>query len=257
MNNPAQILDLLKQIPEMEEAVLLCELAGGPVSHSWLIRKRDQKMVLRKDTHRVGLIGLDRTAELEVLKQVAKAGIGPNLVWANIEKGLLITEFIEGESWSEKDARNADKLRGLARLLRTVHALPVETSTFQPGAAANRYAEAIGTSSAYALARKVNDVTESLIPGDEKLSLCHNDLIHKNIIEGQQIRLIDWEYAAMGHPLFDLAVVICHHELDRKSADGFLYEYLGKNDPQAREKLDDFCDLYQWLSSLWYELMRK
>src|SRR5205823_3331421 len=39
-------------------------------------------------------------------------------------------------------------------------------------------------------------------------TLCHNDLLAANILDdGRRIWLVDWEYAGVGHPLFDLAGV--------------------------------------------------
>src|SRR5581483_3768020 len=36
--------------------------------------------------------------------------------------------------------------------------------------------------------------------------LCHNDLLSANLIDdGRRLWLVDWEYAGIGHPLFDLA----------------------------------------------------
>jgi thiamine kinase-like enzyme len=38
--------------------------------------------------------------------------------------------------------------------------------------------------------------------------LCHNDLLAANILDdGRDVWLVDWEYAGIGHPLFDLANV--------------------------------------------------
>ena len=38
--------------------------------------------------------------------------------------------------------------------------------------------------------------------------LCHNDLLPANMImSAGRLWLVDWEYAGMGHPLFDLASV--------------------------------------------------
>ena len=54
---------------------------------------------------------------------------------------------------------------------------------------------------------------EKLLAEIRRPALCHNDLVHSNIIDGDPVRLIDWEYSAVGDPYFDLAIVVRHHQL--------------------------------------------
>ncbi len=43
---------------------------------------------------------------------------------------------------------------------------------------------------------------------------CHNDLLNANFIDdGERIRIVDWEYAGMGDPFFDLGNFSINHEL--------------------------------------------
>jgi len=43
---------------------------------------------------------------------------------------------------------------------------------------------------------------------------CHNDLLNANFIDdGVRIRIVDWEYAGMGDPFFDLGNFSINHEL--------------------------------------------
>ena len=46
--------------------------------------------------------------------------------------------------------------------------------------------------------------------------LCHHDLIPENIIvSARGLKLIDWEYGALGHPQFDyLRLINSHHIMD-------------------------------------------
>jgi thiamine kinase-like enzyme len=47
-----------------------------------------------------------------------------------------------------------------------------------------------------------------------ELRPCHNDLLNANFIDdGVRIRIIDWEYAGMGDPFFDLGNFSINHEL--------------------------------------------
>ena len=47
-----------------------------------------------------------------------------------------------------------------------------------------------------------------------ELRPCHNDLLNANFIDdGERIRIVDWEYAGMGDPFFDLGNFSINHEL--------------------------------------------
>ncbi len=56
--------------------------------------------------------------------------------------------------------------------------------------------------------------------------LCHNDLLPANLIEdGDRLWLVNWEYAGIGHPLFDLANVSANAALAEDQEAGLLAAY--------------------------------
>ena len=64
--------------------------------------------------------------------------------------------------------------------------------------------------------------------------------------------LIDWEYAGVGDPFFDLAVIVQHHGLDNPLARCLLENYLGRRASSGEaEHLSQQCDFYQCLLELW------
>src|SRR5207247_9909827 len=57
---------------------------------------------------------------------------------------------------------------------------------------------------------------------------CHNDLLLANFLDdGELIRIIDWEYAAMGDPYFDLGNFAVHQGLDDNQEMIMLEAYFG------------------------------
>jgi thiamine kinase-like enzyme len=55
---------------------------------------------------------------------------------------------------------------------------------------------------------------------------CHNDLLPGNLIAvGERVMLVDWEYAGMGHRLFDLGNLAVNNELDAAAEDRLLGAY--------------------------------
>ena len=58
--------------------------------------------------------------------------------------------------------------------------------------------------------------------------LCHNDLLNANFIDDGQIRILDWEYAGMGNPVFDLANFSVHHGFSDEQDRWLLESYFGE-----------------------------
>jgi thiamine kinase len=243
---------LIEEIPGFGNAVVLERLVGGPASDSWLVEKDGERVVIRFDNPRAKKLGLDRESELKVLEQVASAGIGPDVIFASPAQGVLVTSFIQGGAWSRNDVYAAENLERLAATLRQLHALPVTEPKFAPVLAAKRYAEEVGTDQAARLAGQAAKLAAQLLAGDHTTALCHNDLVHRNIIGFHPVRLIDWEYAGVGDPLFDVAIVVQHHELSGELVQEFLKACTGHNAPEGMERLDAFCELYDLLCALWY-----
>ena len=60
-----------------------------------------------------------------------------------------------------------------------------------------------------------------------ELRPCHNDLLNANFIDdGSRIRIVDWEYAGMGDPYFDLGNFSINHELTPDDDANLLGQYL-------------------------------
>jgi len=243
----------IDEIPVLDNASVRQQLAVGPVSESWLLEDRGQRMVLRIDTPLALELKLDRHAELSVLETVAAAGIGPQPLWADAAAGVLLTAYVPGPVWDETNVHDPACLQRLATTLRRLHGLSAAGPGFNPGLAARTYAGDIGTPSATALAGKAAVLADQLLTPDRYRALCHNDLVFTNIIGSDPVRLIDWEYAALGDPLFDFAVVVRHHRLAASTAAGFLNACLGPRDGNTAERFSAFCELYDLLATLWYQ----
>jgi thiamine kinase-like enzyme len=115
----------------------------------------------------------------------------------------------------------------------------------------------------YELAQAIAHRIElALLQSPIELRPCHNDLLNANFIDdGQRIRIVDWEYAGMGDPFFDLGNFSINHELAPEE-DAILlaaYERTARPDRAARLELmrvmSDFREamwgvLQQGISSL-------
>jgi len=243
-------LEVLASIPGFAGAKLDITLSQGPTNNSYRVEKGGEFFVLRLDKPEAVRLGLDRVAELSVIETVAAAGLGAEPVYFDAGAGVYLRSYLAGTTWARDDLLKPGKLERLANLLRQIHALPPAGKKFKPLLAAGRYAKQLGTAEAGNLFGQVAAAYALIEPGPP--ALCHNDLVCQNVLESESLALIDWEYAGMGDPFFDLAIVVQHHELEASQAQQFLTAYL-QQEPNKEdfERLAKQCHFYKALLNLW------
>jgi thiamine kinase-like enzyme len=179
-------------------------LGGGITNHNFKVVVDGEAYVLRIGGERTELLGIDRRSEEAAARTAAALGVGPDVV-AFVD-GSLITRFVEGGPV----AMDEQALREIAALLRRVHDGPAFPARFDSFRVVEVYAataaeHGVAPPPAYAEAKETADRIERRI-GDRPEQPCHNDLLHANFIGSPDgIRIVDWEYAGMGDPFFDLA----------------------------------------------------
>ena len=81
---------------------------------------------------------------------------------------------------------------------------------------------------------------------------CHNDLLNAKFIDdGRRIRIIDWEYAGMGDPFFDLGNFSINHELESDEDVLFLEAYDGSIDPRRLARLTLMRVVSDFREAMW------
>jgi thiamine kinase-like enzyme len=86
-----------------------------------------------------------------------------------------------------------------------------------------------------------------------KSCLCHNDLNPKNCLSDElHFWVIDWEYAGMGDPLFDLAIVAESHNLTDPQREVLVTHYDEKLPlKMTLMQLDRYQELYLLREMAW------
>ena len=79
----------------------------------------------------------------------------------------------------------------------------------------------------------------------------HGDLAQNNLLEGQQLWLLDWEYAQLSDPLMDLACVLAYYPAAMRHRAEFAAA-AGLSAQAAGEALAQRITIYQALSWLWH-----
>jgi thiamine kinase-like enzyme len=227
----------MQRVPELAGRDLtLTALSGGITNRNYLVTvggSRD-RFVIRlagNDTH---LLGISREVELAATTAAAGVGVGPEVVAFIRPEGYLVTRFIDGSPLPEADARKPENLARVADALRRFHDGPAIPGLFIPLRIVEVYRalaveRGVQMPPEYELAHAIGRRIElALLPAPIELRPCHNDLLNANFIDdGQRLRIVDWEYAGMGDPLFDLANFSVNHGLASGDDDVLLAEYDG------------------------------
>jgi thiamine kinase-like enzyme len=225
----AEIIDRLRDQlgPLAEDPV---PLDGGITNRNFRVRFTERECVVRLPGRDTDLLGIDRRAERIATERAAALGIAPPLIVADDE--CLVTEYLAGAPI------DGDRLRtdpgSVARALRRFHdsglQLPVR---FWVPELLDAYAELVGqrgqsTPSVYRAAQQLANRIALTLPLTDPVP-CHNDLLPGNILAADSAPgdavLVDWEYAGMGHRLFDLGNLAINNEFDGDSRDRLLQAY--------------------------------
>jgi len=207
-------------------------LGGGITNHNFKVTLGDGVYVVRVAGRDTDLLGIDRNVEHEASLAAAAVGVGPDVVAFVEPEGFLVTRYIEGAIVPLERMREPETVRRVARALRAVHAgpaLPGRFSSFRivEDYRTTAFARGAEVPAVYAWARQIARRIERA-RGTFPERPCHNDLLNANFIDdGGRIRIVDWEYAGMGDPFFDLANFSINHELDEGGRRQLLEAYFG------------------------------
>lgn len=237
-------------------------LSGGIANRSWRIESTGGELVLRVPIQDTADLGVDRAGEHAALEAAAAAGLAPALVCFDAASGLMLSEFVTGKTWTQADAHDPKCIERLAGRLKLLHSLPPPQAArrlvyerliaqYQDhlDAKGSPRSEASGRFDA-AARRRLEWARRSQIPG----VLCHNDVHRRNLIDGRSLWLVDWEYAAVGDGLYDLASFACYHDLDGAERRFLIEAYEGHGTPPLAAAFNEYCWLFDYMHLLWLEL---
>jgi len=244
--------DALAGVPGWDAAsTQVDQLEGGLTNRTYRVRSGGKDCVLRIDADHTSAVLVDRSCEISILEKAGEAGVAPGVVYSDIDKGVLLTEFLPGPVWKEADLENPDQVEVLADTLRRIHALPLSGLQIDLQLSATRYEEALqDRHGLHDFAVHCVDIIRH-VPGRDTFVCCHNDVVAGNIIGFASVKMIDWEYAGDNDPLFDLASIIGYHNFDKQRARHLLSAYAGGADPELDEYLGEQLRLYDAIQWLW------
>lgn len=243
--------DAIARVPQWASAAELetVFLAGGITNKNYRVNVDGQSYVLRLVGANTARLGIDRNNEHAATRAAAAAGLAPDVVYFIEPEGCLVSRFVDGRPVPPEEMRQPATIALAARALRRLHALPAIPGTFSPFRVVEAYQQAARDHGVtdfpgnydWLTARK-RDVEAAFMAAPVAACPCHNDLLNENfLIEPGTGRLVilDWEYAGMGDPHFDLANLAAHHAFEDEHDQHLLAAYFDSVTPRtwARHKL--------------------
>lgn len=219
-------------------------LRGGITNRNFRVERGGESFVLRLGGQKTALLGIDRRREGRAGAVAAALGVGADVVYFSASADVLMTRFVSGRTLSAAALRRPENLRLAARALRRLHGGPSFSGRFSPFSTIRRYAAAARRHGVVLPKRaepalRLLGALEGVLWPPARLRPCHNDLLGSNMIAGGgRLKIIDWEYAAMGDPFFDLANFCVNNALGPAARAAFLKDYHGRLRDQDARRLE-------------------
>jgi thiamine kinase-like enzyme len=239
-NTPEKATNLLEKLQQVRgwtgKRIMVEPLRGGITNENYRVMVEGHAYVARVPAQKGDLLGIDREVELQANRLAAGAGVAAEVIDFIRPDAILITRFIEGRPVGDAAVHLPDTLTRLAQSLQAVHSSGVLPAAFSPFRVVEAYLKTAGVHGVSApswweRAHEVGRRIEGALPQEDPC-LCHNDLLNANFIdEGERIRIVDWEYAGMGDPFFDLGNFSVNHQLGEDEEVFLLEQYFGSATP--------------------------
>ena len=230
-------------------------LTGGMTNANFVADFGDEKVVVRIPGHDTSLLGINRNHEVAANKLAASIGVAPEVLDESAPQNYLVTRFLEGRPVLPEELAAEPMLGEVITTLHRVHNAGTIPAVFNPFEVVRNYHE-------IALNKDVIEpfdfpralrIMERI--GEARtfrpIAFCHNDLLNENFLFDDHIRILDWEYAAMGDPFFDLANFSMSNGLLAPADERLLTHYFGYCDAQLTAVLNVMKLVSEFREAMW------
>jgi thiamine kinase-like enzyme len=219
-------------------------LDGGITNRNYRVRFGERDYVVRLPGKDTALLGISREAER--IANAAAAGLGIAPAVAAGDESCLVTDYVACTAVDASELRARPE--GVAAALRAFHASGAQLpARFWVPELLDDYAVIVrerggSLPDSYAPTQELARRVAATLPLSEPAP-CHDDLLPGNLISVDpesrqphhraryappQIMLVDWEYAGMGHRMFDLGNLSVNNEFDDAADERLLSAYFSE-----------------------------
>lgn len=205
---------------------------------------------------------INRANEAVAAREAAKAGVSPEVLFADPASGLMATRFVaDAETMSPEKfkARQGSPARAGAAF-RKLHASgAVFPFRFELFAMIDDYLKVLSTKDVvlppgyHDVVREAGSVREALVTHPIQLAACHCDPLCENFLDtGERMWIVDWEYSGMNDPLWDLGDLSVEGKFDAGQDEELMRAYFGgEARPAERGRVVIYKAMCDLLWTLW------
>ena len=180
---------------------------------------------------------INRANEAVAAREAARAGVSPEVLYADPASGLMATRFIAGaETMSpEKFKAGPGSPARAGEAFRKLHTSgAVFPFRFELFAMIDDYLKVLSTKDValpagyHDVVREAGAVRAALAAHAIPLAACHCDPLCENFLDtGDRMWIVDWEYSGMNDPLWDLGDLSVEGKFDAGQDEELMYAYFG------------------------------
>jgi len=205
---------------------------------------------------------INRANEAAAAREAARAGVCPEVLYADPASGLMATRFIVGaETMSpEKFKAGPGSPARAGEAFRKLHTSgAVFPFRFELFAMIDDYLKVLSTKDValpagyHDVVREAGAVRAALAAHAIPLAACHCDPLCENFLDtGDRMWIVDWEYSGMNDPLWDLGDLSVEGKFDAGQDEELMQAYFGgEARPAERGRIVIYKAMCDLLWTLW------
>ena len=259
--NVITVLNQVKGFEKITKEDCTMQRLGGMTNIVHLVETQDINLVVRipgKGTEDY----INRSVEYNNAMAAWRAGISAEILWADVEKGVMVSKAINKietmtpDLFSKRKGSPARAGKALAKLHNSGETFDFRFELFNM---IDDYLKILSTKNAelpegyHDIVKKAEPVKATLEANPTTLAPCHCDPLCENFLDdGKNMWIVDWEYSGMNDPLWDLGDLSVEAHMSEEQENEMLYAYFGQAPTQAQKGrviiYKAMCDL---LWTLW------
>jgi thiamine kinase-like enzyme len=187
------------------------KISGGMTNENFCVQVAEEAFFVRLGGEGAEQLGIDRDVEYLATVTAGDLGVAPLVRHYLREQRILIADYVMGRTLSSDELSQPWRMEQVVELLQKIHHTAPAVTSFSVFHVIRHYWELVRSAplvgrQAIEAVLSIAQRIEACLPFQPS-GLCHNDLLAANFVldpKSDRIWLVDWEYAGLGTPYFDL-----------------------------------------------------
>lgn len=251
MNVEEYIVARVNALMHTEDAVIVKRLEGGMSNYTYVVETRGKKYTYRVPGKFAEKF-VDRVEEWDNIQEVNRLGLNNATSYVEVISGEKLAEYVEGTILSDTDIFSYNEMSVAA--LKKIHSSDLkfhDYNAFDRLSDDERYCREMGFTHPkeyIELRQKLEAMRQA--HAEVKQVPCHCDYQPTNlVINGDKLYVLDWEFAGMNDPFYDIA---CYGNAGFDKALSLLEAYVGHKPTKEELQRLYFHRCFQCLQ--WYNV---